>query len=291
MTKFSHVTADICLVMLLVLCLSGNSRAAEHPDNLYRQGRYKEAMAGYEKLDLDNPKEISYRFNRGCAAYQLKDYQSALAAFTSVYTRAGDNEMRFKAAYNLGNTGFEAGDYRAATDYYKEAIRLNPQSKEARQNLELALHKLEEAKKQEQNKEQEKKDQPNQGQQCKRPQGKEAGQDQQKKDGQEKQDKQGEQQQQQKADQKGDKGDQQQDQADRKSKDDPKDLSGELTAASTAGQLAKKSEEQKEGQQARSVERNKAEALLNNIQEDRSHYLRLQVPEDKQGGGKSGKYW
>jgi Ca-activated chloride channel family protein len=281
MMKYSSVIAGFGLFLLLSTMTAGNSQAAEHPDSLYRQARYKEAMTGYEKLDLDNPKDLSYRFNRGCAAYQLKDYQSALAAFTSVYTRAQDNDLRFKAAYNLGNTGYEAGDFRAAADYYKEAIRLNPNSTDVRHNLELALHKLEEAKKQDQNKEQ------NQGQQCKNPQSKDAQQGKEQKDGQNKQDKQGGQQQQKQA-QQGDKGDQQQGQAGQKPKDEPKNLSGELTA-STPGQLAKSQEGQKEGQPAKSVERNKAEALLNNIQEDRSRYLRM-APGEK-SGVKSGKYW
>lgn len=271
MNKYSPGIIGFGLLLLLALCSAGTCLAADNPDNLYRQGKYKEAMAGYEKLDLDHPKDISYRFNRGCAAYQLQDYQSAQAAFTSVYARAQDNTMRYKAAFNLGNTGYQAGDFRSAADSYKEALRLNPQSSEARYNLELALKKIEQAKK---DKDQEKQ----QGKSCQRKQDKP---DKQQKDQQDKQDKQQEQKDQQA------KGEQKQDQAKSQAKEQPKDLSGELKATNPA-QMQKNAENQKEQQQAKSVERKKAEALLNNIQEDRTRYLKFQVPEDKV---KSGKYW
>ena len=39
------------------------------------------------------------------------------------------------------------------------------------------------------------------------------------------------------------------------------------------------------------LDRKKAEALLENIKEDRSRFLRFQVPEDKKNGVPSGKDW
>lgn len=261
------ISACFGVMLLLALHIPAKALAAENPDNLYRQGKYKEAMSGYEKLDLDHPKDISYRFNRGCAAYQLQDYQSAQAAFTSVYSRSQDNTMRFKAAYNLGNTGYQAGDFKAAADYFRESIRLNPKSAEARYNLELALKKIEQAKKQtEQNR-----------------QGKDSQQN------HDKQDKQQGAQQEQKQDQQV-KVDQNQDRTKSQAKEQSKDLSGELKA-NTPAQMQKNAGNQGEPQQAKSVERKKAEALLNNIQEDRTRYLQMQAPEGKNGDVKSGKYW
>jgi Ca-activated chloride channel homolog len=280
-------------LILITLFIGTNAVAAEHPDECYRQGKYKEAMSGYEKLDLDHPKDITYRFNRGCAAYQLKDYQRAQAAFSSVCARAQDNSMRFKAAYNLGNTAFQAGDLQTAVQYYKEALSLNTQDTDTRYNLELTLRKIELAKKeQDQNQQQggsetqkqDKKDQPSQqGQQ--QPPGKEGKQnqppqqDQQSPEGQQGQ------------------GRQDQTQAqpppgeqETAGRQEPQDLSGELKAASPAPQQ-EGAGDQAQPQPAPSVERQKADALLDNIQEDRTRYLQLQVPEDKRDGVKSGKFW
>jgi hypothetical protein len=39
------------------------------------------------------------------------------------------------------------------------------------------------------------------------------------------------------------------------------------------------------------LDRKKAEALLDNLKEDRSKFLRFQIPEDKKQGVPSGKDW
>ena len=82
---------------------------ADNPDALYQEGRYDEAEKIYSQKDMDNPKDTRYRYNRGCAAYQKSDYEGALAAFSSVVRRAKNDEVRFKAAYNLGNAAWRAG--------------------------------------------------------------------------------------------------------------------------------------------------------------------------------------
>jgi hypothetical protein len=39
------------------------------------------------------------------------------------------------------------------------------------------------------------------------------------------------------------------------------------------------------------LDKKKAEALLDNLQEDRSRFLQFQIPEDKRTGVTSGKDW
>jgi Ca-activated chloride channel homolog len=258
---------------------------AANPDRLYKKGQYKEALSAYEKLDIEHPKDVSFRFNKGCAAYQLKDYKTAQTAFASVYQRAKDNNMRFKAAYNLGNTVFQAGDMKSGVSFYKEALRMNPQSVDARYNLELALRKIKE--------EEDKKKQQQQNQQDNKNQDKE---DNKKQDHQDQNNKDSDQQKnQQDQKQQGDKGkDKEKQQSeqqgqDKKQQQQPQKLSGELKALNTSGQN-KEGKKGSKKQQAKSPDKTKAEALLGNIQEDRSRFLQHQAPEDNQGP-KSGKYW
>lgn len=56
--------------------------------------------------------------------------------------KAENNEMRFRTAYNLGNTAFMQDDFSAAMAYYKQAIFCNPLSEDAKYNLELTLRAL-----------------------------------------------------------------------------------------------------------------------------------------------------
>lgn len=90
---------------LLFLVMAGGvtmtavrTEAAESPDELYRKGRFAEAEEAYAQGDMDNPKDLRYRYNRGVAAYQKGDYQTAAAAFASVLRRSQNDDLRFKAA-------------------------------------------------------------------------------------------------------------------------------------------------------------------------------------------------
>ena len=124
---------------LLSSLFLGRAIAAEHPDELYRQSYFAEAGEAYALLDMDHPDDVRYRYNRGCAAFQGLEYQAARAAFSSVLRKAEDNEMRFRTAYNLGNTAFMQDEFSEAMAYFKQAIFYNPLSEDAKYNLELTL--------------------------------------------------------------------------------------------------------------------------------------------------------
>jgi Ca-activated chloride channel family protein len=122
------------------------SGAEEHPDELYQKGHFSEAEQAYAEADMEHPKDIRFRYNRGCAAYQNSDFEGAVAAFSSVLKRTGDNEIRFKAIFNMGNAAYKKGDLQAAVTSFKKALTIKPQSEDARYNLELSLRELEKQK-------------------------------------------------------------------------------------------------------------------------------------------------
>jgi len=143
--KYSFFTVLLVFGLGPWLCLTPAS-ASETPDELYRQGRYEEAEQAYSRHDMDHPKDIRFRYNRGCAAFQNGQYEEASAAFSSVIRRTEIGDVRFKAAFNLGNTAFKQGDYTSAATYFKQALADQPASEDARYNLELSLRALKEEK-------------------------------------------------------------------------------------------------------------------------------------------------
>jgi Ca-activated chloride channel family protein len=292
----------ILFPLLFGVTLPPGALAGENPDELYNQGRFAEAEKAYAASDMDHPKDTRYRYNRGCAAYQNSDYQGAAAAFSSVLRRAQDDETRFKSAYNLGNTAFKQGDLASAEAHYKQAILWNPGNKDAKYNLELVLRELE---KQKQSKDQG----PEQ------PSEQDAGKPEKKAD-QEKGDKQAkgpdkpsgeektpDERTSQAKDQGKDKGPGQSGQDEpsqpkegaepgerpKAEQDAAQDLSGELKPMQ--GLPEEKGHEQAQGAVMSMIDKKKAEALLDNVKEDRSKFLRLRVPEDKKHGVPSGKDW
>jgi len=293
------------LTLLFVLIFSAVALAAEDPDELYRQGRFAEAEKAYTHLDMDHPKDIRFRYNRACAAYQSSDYKGATAAFSSVLRRTKDNDIRFRTAYNLGNTAFKQGDFATAVAYYKQAITYNPENKDAGYNLELALIQQEKQKKNK-TKDQKKKKQSQKG--ASQPQDKEN------KSKDSKEGKDSDRQSQSKTtEQKASQGQDQQDKKDRSEsgrkgeskqekntrqdmdqkaeQESPKDLSGDLKPLQAMPEEGNAGGDKNTGQAMSAIDRKKAESLLDNLKEDRSGFMRFQVPKDKRNGVQSGKDW
>jgi Ca-activated chloride channel family protein len=271
----------------LSCCLA---QAEETPDELYRQGRFGEAEKAYALSDMDNPKDIRYRYNRGCSAYQNSDFKGARAAFSSVFRRTENEEIQFKAAYNLGNTAFKENDFESAVAQYKEALLSNPESEDAKYNLELSLRELEKLKKKTEEQKKEGQKTPDQskdegdpsksGEKAEGPDRKQSeAQDQKNGKAQKEPDKQeaGKQEK-----------DERPDEGQKAEQESPKDLSGELTPLQAMPEQGK---DQTPEQVGAMLDRKKAKALLDNLNEDRSRFLRFQIPEDKKRGVQSGKDW
>lgn len=288
------------LLILILLCggmvFAPSASGAEDPDELYRQGRFDEAEEIYARSDMDHPKDLRYRYNRGCSAYQAGDDEAAMAAFASVLRRAQDKEIGYRAAYNLGNAAFKQGDVASAAEYYRQAIRIDPTQEHARHNLEIALRTLEAQKR-----EKEETDRPS-GQKADRKDPQKEGE---KDRGREKppphDSSEKDEREEKKPDpengagnpeapthqDKGEKAAQGQDQ--RPDDDPPQDLSGDLKPREP---LPEPSEEPKGGFPAISLmDKKKAESLLNNVTEDRAKFLRFQLPEGKPRGVVSRKDW
>lgn len=298
--KAGAVRTGLLVLTAAAFCLAAavRTQAAESPDELYRKGRFSEAEKAYAQSDMDHPKDLRYRYNRGCAAYQNDDYQAAAAAFASVLRRTPDDQIRFKAAYNLGNAAYKQGDYQTAVQSYKNALALDPASGDARYNLELALRELKKQKDQQQ-RQSGGQQQPN------------AEDQQQKSAGDKKQENQGPQPENKPAEDKsasekpkesesaGAKNQEKKSAED--SRADPsranqqsgpadrQDLSGELKPRE--GMQPEKGDEQKSPAALSAMDRKKAEALLDNIKEDRALMMRMQTAEQRRQRTASGKDW
>jgi len=257
--------------------------AAVDPDALYRKGRYAEAEKAYAEASLDHPRDLRYRYNRGCAAFQKGDYAQATAAFTSVLRRTQDDKMRFKAAYNLGNTAFKQNDLASAQAAYTQAVRLNPDNREARHNLEMILRALKKSKQQEKS-----------GQEPEKKEGQEQSPSQSQAPGSE------EKSSEKSSGQKGGAGQESQDRSSSRPENQspenaapqnarPTDRTGKLEGPAAAPQEG--NDRPAAGQAGVPIDRRKAEALLDNIREDPARFMKYRVPEGKRRAGRSGKDW
>jgi len=285
---------------LLPLLLPNPGFTADSPDKLYRRGQYEEAEKAYAKADMDHPKDIRFRYNRGCAAFQNGQYKEADAAFSSVMRRAKDSNVRFRAAFNLGNTAFKQGDYGSAAAYYKEALTANPDSEDARYNLELSLRAIEQIKQNQPetanagpemgDKKEERKEEKN-SEKNGQSQNKESQKQDQKKEDTPKGDSEKRPDDSKPEDTTAFEGNQNQgstrDQKPETEADE--DLPGELRPRHALSELKKKNGEPMAENFV--PDKKRAEALLDNVQENPAELLRLMFPEENRQGPASGRDW
>jgi Ca-activated chloride channel family protein len=123
-------------------------------NNLYRQGKYDEALKYYNEAEAEESNSDVVSFNKGAAFYRKGDYQKAMEAFNKALL--SDNPgIEEKAAYNIGNSKYRLGElkkntdlasavnfYRQALDYYKRAIELNQNNTDAKYNYEFVEKEL-----------------------------------------------------------------------------------------------------------------------------------------------------
>jgi len=277
------------IMAVLIICHGNSVWANENPEELYQKGHYQKAEQAFIKKDMDHPKDVRNRYNRGCASFQNANYEGASAAFRSALKRTDDKQISFSSAYNLGNSLFKQGDFQGAAQAFKQAIKINPGDEDSKYNYGLALKTIEENQKKEKEKEKEKQ-QENQDQDQEQAQDK----NKKKKNDKKKDDPHKQQKQNQNKENQSGQSNERKDQANQDSGQDDQarnkqeqEESAEQTEKS--GQPEQNAETSEE-YQAGAMSKNEAEAFLDNIGEDPAAINRLRF-HGKEQKTASGKDW
>ena len=107
---------------------------------------YKEALNTFFKAQVENPKDIRVKYNVSNAQYKTKNYNEAIKGYLDVANNSKDTHLKplkESAYYNIGNCFYRKGNLNKSAEYYKKALELDPEDKDARHNLELVMEKLE----------------------------------------------------------------------------------------------------------------------------------------------------
>ena len=109
-------------------------------NNLYNHGKQDEALSRYQMAEVLEPDATSIHFNLGNALFRLGRYQDAARELELVMIDKKP-ERRANAMYNMGNVAFKAGQLDPAIKAYASALAINPNDRQAKQNLEFCLKK------------------------------------------------------------------------------------------------------------------------------------------------------
>lgn len=129
----------------------------------YQDGHYDDSQQGFQHATQDDPTRPEYQFDLGDAAYKAGHYTDAQDAFRRAL-QTPDLNLQQRAYYNLGNTLYRHGEeqlssdqdatissWKAALDSYRAALQLKDDP-DAQYNYDLVKKRLEELKKQQQQK-------------------------------------------------------------------------------------------------------------------------------------------
>ncbi|MDR3124279.1 MAG: tetratricopeptide repeat protein [Endomicrobium sp.] len=142
------------LLIFFTKSLRDNNKALKY----FNKGDFKTASEILNKQVKDNPNNNDILINSSGVDYKLNKFDESKLKYNKVLSSSVSAPVdKFVSYYNLGNAEFKQGNISKAINFYKEAIKINPDDKDSKYNLEVALKKLNEKdSSQKQNKQQDK---------------------------------------------------------------------------------------------------------------------------------------
>jgi len=169
------------IVLTLALALTACGASAEKLNNsgneAFSNQDYETALAAYQEAQSESPELAEPHFNAANVHYRQEDFDQTRQEIEQTLIK-DQGKLRQDSLYNLGNTFFQKEEFETAIESYKEALRLNPNDIEAKENLELALRQMEQQQ-QEQQQQQQQQEQEQQEQEQQEDQQPNSGQDEQ----------------------------------------------------------------------------------------------------------------
>jgi tetratricopeptide (TPR) repeat protein len=145
--------AVAAVILLLAFGTGWTIGDIEKGNRLYRAGKYEEAAKIYEQVIKAGKAPAYVHYNLGTALLRLGRHREA-QQYLQQATKEADAELKQRAQYNLGNRYLEEARkgqaseqttemLDAAVEAYKHALRLKPEDRDAKWNLEMALRERE----------------------------------------------------------------------------------------------------------------------------------------------------
>ncbi|HQV56035.1 MAG: tetratricopeptide repeat protein [Chitinophagaceae bacterium] len=118
------------------------NEAIKAGNDFYKQQEYLKASAEYAKALEAEPSNITAKFNQANALFKLDKKVEAAVIYNDVVKMATDKSLLSKAWYNKGVILSNQQNLEESIEAYKNALRNNPDDKEARENLQKAMLEL-----------------------------------------------------------------------------------------------------------------------------------------------------
>ncbi len=153
--KFAKPAAALTTMLLLFSGIQVNAQSVNsdirNGNKYFQQGNFDKAREQYNSaLEKDNKNDVA-SFNLGNTFYRKDKLDDAGKYYDQVIANTTNNDIKQKAFYNKGVAFQKADKLPECILAYKNALLLNPNDEEARQNLQRALKQQQQQQQQNQN--------------------------------------------------------------------------------------------------------------------------------------------
>src|SRR5690606_21960794 len=111
----------------------------ERGNQFYKAGQYEQAVINYRKALETDPGNETALFNLAAALHRQGKFDEAAKINSSLTRSTSDQNMKASAFYNRGVSNSNAKQLEASITSYNEALKINPNDQQARENLQKAL--------------------------------------------------------------------------------------------------------------------------------------------------------
>jgi Ca-activated chloride channel homolog len=154
MRKFLSLSL-ICILGLTAASPAGADKAASANRkgiHAYRDEKFEDSSTRFTEALVERPDAPELHFNLGTALAAQGKKDGAMNELMSAARGLDTKEKAAAANFNAGNLLLASNDYQGAVEAFKKAVKLDQQSPDIRHNLELAVRKLNDRKKDQSNK-------------------------------------------------------------------------------------------------------------------------------------------
>jgi tetratricopeptide (TPR) repeat protein len=144
--KKNHRMKKLLTISMIFICLVGRSQQSDKlvqkGNEFYKKQEFGKAETNYSEAVAAEPSSGNAKFNLGNALYKQNKQEQAIKQFDDIANGIAKADMKAKAFYNKGVAMSSQKKLEESIEAYKNALRLNPDDKEARENLQKALLEL-----------------------------------------------------------------------------------------------------------------------------------------------------
>jgi len=135
-------------ILLALLCFYFTAKSQQSADHIrsgneaYKKQEFAKATEEYDKALSADPSSGTAKFNKANSVYKQDKKVEASEQFTAIARSVTDKDIKAKSFYNKGVILSQQKNLEESIEAYKNASRINPADKEARENLQKALLEL-----------------------------------------------------------------------------------------------------------------------------------------------------